>query len=359
MTESPLREQLQSGGAQFASVHGVEAPARFGSVEQEYWALKEAAGLVDLSQRGRLRVSGGDAPRFLHGLVTNEVQELKPGQGNYTFFTDVHGHILADAHIFRLEENSFRVELGRERAEAIRAHIEHYIIADDVEVVDEGASVACLGVEGPCALEVVREAIGFDPPNMVPYEHMELPDLDIRLSRMCVSGEPGYWIWAAPERIPGIWESSVEAGAAIGVRPVGWEAVDICRIEAGLPWFGVDMNEKTLPQETGQMQAINFSKGCYLGQEVVERIRSRGHVNRQLVGLLFQGAQEVSPGAEIVVAGAGAGVVTSAAYSFGLRRTIGLGTLRREHAAVGTGVSVGALDAVVARLPFFYPTARF
>src|SRR5581483_2751346 len=185
---------------------------------------------------------------------------------------------------------------------------------------DQGGSLSCIGIEGPCAREVLREAIRFDPPHMLKLEHLDVPDLKLRIAWATLSGEHGYWVWASPESIGDIWQASVQAGAPLGARPVGEAAVEICRIEAGLPRYGRDMNEKTLPQETGQMHAISFNKGCYIGQEVVERIRSRGHVNRRLVGLLFDGPQQVEPGAEIQVARQAVGSVTSVAYSFGLRR---------------------------------------
>lgn len=358
MLRSPLWARLPATGAQWTESQGWEVPASFGSVEAEYWALKEAAGLLDLSHRGRLLVQGKDAPRFLHGMVTNEVQGLGAGQGNYAFVLDVQGHILADARVFRLDAASYWMDCDPQRTEVIRQALERHIIADKVAVEDQSSALACLALEGPCAREVLREAIGFDPPHMRQLEHLELPDLSLRLAWASLSGEDGYWVWAAADRLESIGKKALEAGAPLGARPVGRDAVEICRIEAGRPRYDADMNEKTLPQETGQMHALSFTKGCYLGQEVVERIRSRGHVNRKLTGLLFEGPQAVRAGTEILVAGQSVGNVTSAAYSFGLRRTIALGMLRREHAEPGTTVMAGDLAAEVASLPFFYPLAR-
>jgi folate-binding protein YgfZ len=149
---------------------------------------------------------------------------------------------------------------------------------------------------------------------------------------------------------------------------VGHLAAEICRIEAGLPRYGAEINDKTLPQETGQLQALSYTKGCYLGQEIVERIRARGHVNRKLVGLLFDGPQEVAPGADLHAGGNFVGSVTSVAYSYGLRRTIALAMVRREasepgtflqvSASAGEGAAEAGLEAEVASLPIFYPMAR-
>lgn len=353
MSRSPLFAQLQAAQAQFADYYGWEIPARFDSTEVEYRALKEAAGIVDLSHRGRLLIRGRDAPRFLHGMVTNEIQRLAVGGGTYAFLLDVHGHILADAHIFRLSEESFLLDCDPQCKEAIRQALERHIIADDVELQDQSGAIACLGIEGPCAREVLREAIEFDPPHMRLLDHLRVEDETRRLAHVSLSGGDGFWIWAPPDQIASLWPKTLEAGSRIGARPVGLDALEICRIEAGIPRYGADMDQKTLPQETGQMHALSFTKGCYLGQEVVERIRSRGHVNRKLVGLLLEGKQDIPPQAAILSGGQQVGTITSATYSFGLRRSIALGYVRREPAESGQAVAVGAAPAEIVPLPFF------
>ncbi|MBI2820031.1 MAG: aminomethyl transferase family protein [Acidobacteria bacterium] len=363
MSNSAVLDWLEFAASELIDLQGCRIPASFTSIEDEYWALKEAAGLMDLSHRGKLLVCGKDAPRFLHGMVTNEVKELQPGQGNHAFFLDVHGHIQADARILRLDADSFQIDCDRSRVDTVRQTLEKYIIADDVEVADQTAALACLAIEGPCSLEVLREAIGFEPPHMLPLEHLEVPDLNLRVARASISGEFGYWMWGSAAQLAEAWTKGAKAGAALGARPVGHFASEICRIEAGLPRFGAEINDKTLPQETGQLHALSYTKGCYLGQEIVERIRTRGHVNRKLVGLLFEGPQDVAPGANLTAAGQSVGSITSAAYSYGLRRTIALAMVRRESSEPGTFLVAGSagatgLEAQVASLPFFYPMAR-
>ena len=380
MSMSTVLDQAAAAAAQWMEQDGCQVPAHFGSgtaaipaalpaaLEDEYWALKESAGLMDLSHRGKLLVRGKDAPRFLHGMVTNEVKAMQPGQGNYAFLLDVHGHIQADTRILRLDADTYFIDCDRARAGTVRQTLEKYIIADDVEGVDQTAALACLAIEGPCSLEVLRGAIGFEPPHLLPLEHLEVPELNLRLARASISGEFGYWLWGAAEQLAETWTRGAKTGAALGARPVGWLAAEVCRIEAGLPRYGADMNDKTLPQETGQLHALSYTKGCYLGQEIVERISTRGHVNRQLVGLLFEGRQDVPPGAELRAGEQSVGTVTSAAYSYGLRRTIALGMVRRESADAGTllsvvgsaaaGLPAAGLEAEVASLPFFYPMAR-
>jgi folate-binding protein YgfZ len=358
MSDSAILDHLGLAPRHWTDQDGGKLPAVFSSEEDEYWALKEAAGLMDLSHRGKLLVCRKDSPRLLHGLVTSEIQALLPGQGNTAFFLDVHGHIQADAQILRLDPESFLVDCDRSRGQVVKQIVEKYIIADDVEVVEQSAALACLAIEGPCALEVLREAVGFDPPHLLPLEHLEVPGLNLRLARASISGEFGYWLWGEAAQLAAVWRKGAEAGAALGARPVGHLAAEICRIEAGLPRYGAEISDKTLPQETGQLHAVSFTKGCYLGQEIVERIRARGHVNRRLAGLLFEGRQEVAPGTELSAAGASVGTITSAAYSYGLRRTIALAMVRREHAEPGTFLTAATREAEVAVLPFFYPVAR-
>ena len=352
MPRSPLFEQFPTAKATLLDYHGWEIPASFGSVEDEYWALQEAAGLADLSHRGRLLVRGADAPRFLHGMVSNELKGLETGQGNYAFVLDPRGHILADVRVLRLDTETFLLDCEPQLIEVIRQQLDHHIIADAVELEDWSARLACLALEGPCAREVLREALGFDPPHMHPLEHIYLEDLTARLLHASASGAEGYWILLPPNRAADLWRKALEAGTGFGLRPVGFEAIEIRRIEGGLPRYGSDMDTKTLPQETGQMQALSFTKGCYIGQETVERIRSRGHVNRQLVGLLFEGKRDIARDMMVLAAGHPVGFITSPTYSYGLRRTIALAYLRREAAQPGSSVKVGNDAAEVAPLPF-------
>ena len=373
MARGALLDKLALSSVQWAEQDGREVASSFGSIEEEYWALKESAGLMDLSHRGKLLVRGEDAPRFLHGMVSNEVKAMPVGQGNYAFFLDVHGHIHADAHILRLDRQSYWIDTESQTVATVRQMLEKYIIADDVVIEDQTMALGCLALEGPCALEALREAIGFEPPHMLPLEHMEVPQLNLRLARASISGESGFWLWGTVEKLAEIWRKAAQTGGLLGARPVGFQAAKICRIENGVPRYGPDITDKTLPQETGQLHAISYSKGCYLGQEIVERIRARGHVNRKLIGVLFDGKQDVVTGTELRSKEQSVGSITSAAYSYGLRRTIGLAMVRREAAEEGMLLTATAFPAIssaspatknealvceVASVPFFYPMAR-
>ena len=371
--QSPLHAQLIKAAAELNVEAGVAFAASFGSVESEYWALKEAAGLIDLSHRGRLLVSGPDAARWLHGMTTNEVKDLPVGQGNHAMFLNAHGRILSDGRVFRFGENEFLVDCDPRRAELVRESMYKHIIADQVELIDVRSTLACLAIEGPTARELLRQAVGFEPPNMLPLESIEIPEdaagtkQPLRLARARVTNETGFWLWSSPERIAAIWGKAVEVGLVLGALPAGMDAVEICRIEAGVPSCGAEIIEKTLLQEvlseSRVARYVSHTKGCYIGQEIVERVRSRGSVHRQLVGLLFDGPQDIQLPSEVrLMSDAGyanAGTVTSVTYSFGLRRTVALAMLQREHAEPGKTVEVGPHSAEVSALPFFFPTARY
>ena len=191
MPRSPLFAKLEAAQAQLASCHGWEIPASFGSVEAEYWALKKAAGLLDLSHRGRILVRGRDAPRFLHGMVTNEVKGLKIGHGNCAFLLDVHGHVLGDLRVLRLEPESYLLDCEPQLPDVVLQALQSHIIADRVKLEDRRIELACLGLEGPCARQALQQATGFDPPAMNFLDHIYLEDISARLVRGSLSGEEG------------------------------------------------------------------------------------------------------------------------------------------------------------------------
>ncbi|MBI2816113.1 MAG: aminomethyl transferase family protein [Acidobacteria bacterium] len=350
MPRSPLFDKFQTMTQHWIDLHGWEVPAYFGSVEEEYWALKKSAGVADLSHRGRLLVRGEDAPRFLHGMVTNEVTGLEIGRGNYTFLLNVRGHILADARILRLDEKSYLLDCEPQSYETIWEQLDRHIIADDVALLDQREELACFAVEGPLGRDMLRQAIGTGLPGPGALAHVYRDDLQARFVEGSTSGDHGYWILAAAEKAGDIVGRLLRLRADI-IRAVGFQAMETCRIEAGIPRYGVDVTDKNLLQETGQMQAVSFTKGCYIGQEVVERVRSRGHANRTLVHLLVEERKEITPETQIVIDGEPVGSTGSSAYCFSLGKTVAFGYVRREYAEPGKQVMVGSLRATVAELP--------
>ena len=355
LMHTPLHEVLKRAGARFTEFWGWETPETFGDFRAEYNALKLAAGVVDLSFRGKLAATGADRQDFLHRMVSNQVNGLAPGQGNYCFLLNAQGHILADMNLLVQAE---RILLDCEPfvTGKLREALEKFVIADDVELHDLSAQLGTIGIEGPLCREVVASVLGLEPPHMKPLEHFspEATD-DFLLARQSITGQgsvAGFWLIAPAARLPELWERLAEAARPLGGGPVGLAALETARIEAGIPRYGADIEEKTLPQETGQFRAISFDKGCYPGQEIVERIRSRGHVNRRLVGLMAAPGEALRAGTSVQAGGRDVGRVTSAAHSPGIGRSIALAYLRREAAEPGAEVSVDGVPAEVAPVPF-------
>jgi len=349
--QTALHPILSNSGAQFREIAGWDVPESFGNVEAEYWALRRAAGIADLSPRAKLAVTGGDRVLFLHRMLSNEVKSLQPGQGNYCFLLNPQGHILADMNLL-VQPARVLLDCEPQEAAEIRRTLERFVVAADVKFEELTGRLGTIGVEGPLSREVICPALGFEPPHMKSLAHISPEgDPDFIVARNAVS-EAGFWVIAPQERLPGLWEKLAEAAGRLGGGPVGWAALETARIEAGKPRFGVDIEQRTIPQETGQFRALSFTKGCYPGQEIVERVRSRGHLNRQLVGFTAPPDQVIRAGMKLVAEDREAGCLTSAAFSPGSRRYIALGYLRHEFAQPGKQVSAEGIPLEVGTLPF-------
>lgn len=251
-----------------------------------YLALRESAAWLDLSVRARLIARGRDRARFLHNLTTNDIKKMKPGESCYAFALTAQGRIVGDLYIL-CRTDDFLIDTEPELREKLRAHFLKYKVADQVELEDVTDSTVAIGVEGPAA---------------------PAPPERIETAPFTETGQPGYRIYAAAGRKDAV----VATLEGAGVKRASAEDARIVRIENARPRYGEDIVETSLPQETQQMQAVSFSKGCYLGQEIVERIRARGHVNRLLRRIDLAAA--VEPGTKTEIDGREA-VVMSSAYS--------------------------------------------
>jgi folate-binding protein YgfZ len=337
-----------------AEYRGATTAARFGDAQQEFAALLSGCGIYDLGFRTRISLSGSDRVRWLNGMVTNNIRDLAPEHGVYTFLLNPQGRILGDMIVDNLGETLI-VETDRSQVEKIVATFDHYIIMDDVEVTNISEQQTALGLAGPKSRGVLNAA-GIAVPELQPLQmiapkcNCDCGCLECTVVRGEDTQQESYEIWLAPQDASKTWHALVAAGAT----PVGSQALEMQRIVAGIPLYGVDIRERELPQETEQMRALNFNKGCYVGQEIVERIRSRGNVHRKFTGFLAEGAVEIAPGAKIVSGEKDAGEITSVAV---LRmpsgaRTLALGYIRREIGLPGREVTIGAGKATVVQLPF-------
>lgn len=299
----------------------------YGDVGAEFQALLSGCGVYDLGWRAKISLTGSDRVRWLNGMVSNNVRDLAVGHGVYAFLLNAQGHIQADLYAFNRAE-SLLVDFERSQRDKILQIFDHYIIADDVEVVDVSDKIAALGLTGPESRDVLQRA-GIAVPELTFLQFTEVQWNHTPLTVLHSGDEAkeSWQVWIAPEHVSSLWDALVKARA----KPAGTSALNLFRISRGIPQFGQDIRERDLPQETGQMRALSFTKGCYLGQEIVERIRSRGAVHRQFTTFSVEGPLPV-PGAKIQADGKDVGEITSSAVLPlpGGGRAIALGYVRRE-----------------------------
>lgn len=309
-------------------------PPHYGSVAEEYRALREGCGVATRSEAGLLEITGKDRQRFLNAYITCEVKDLALGQTAYGFFTSPQGRILSDAVVLALEDR-FWLEVGPGQEEAIASHLQKYILADRVEVRPlEG--VALVTLVGPRADEILGTS----------------PQGGVKARKSARFGAPAWTLWTPAAEAESLVERLIESGA----RPVGTEALEVLRTEAGIPRFGRDFGPDNFPQETGEEGAVSYTKGCYLGQEVVARIHYRGGVQKTLRGLVFERGTGPGPGVQLLYEGRQAGIATTVVQSITLDRAVGLGILHKRAAEPGTRLQMESIEQVgeveVRELPF-------
>lgn len=287
-----------------------------------YQPLREHVAWIDLPGRGKIRVSGEDRVRFLHAMTTNQVEQLAPGHGQYAFFLNSQGRILADVYLFNLGE-SFLLDTEPETADKVFRHLDKYIIADDVTLSGETSEWSTLGIEGPDAAAAL-EALGAP----APASEYGIASWGERfVARAAATGPVGFRIFVPAAERPAIVAQLT--GAAIPEADA--EAARTVRLEHAKPRYGEEITERYLTQETGQLHAVNFNKGCYLGQEIVERVRSRAQIHRRLAAVRIRSAAAPPPGTKLKVDGKDAGEIASAAFSPALGEVVALAYVRVEH----------------------------
>lgn len=295
-----------------------------------YKALREGAAWIDLSSRGRIRVTGEDRARLLHAMTTQHVEHLQPGGGGYAFFLNAQGRILGDVNLFCFEDH-FLLETEPELRRKVFEHLDRYIIADDVTLEDVTDETAEIGIEGPHAAATL-ERLGAPLPD-APYATKAWGDRLI--ARVSTTGSAGFAVILprpGKEAFLRLLGEIPEATA---------EQARVVRIENGRPRYGEEITERYLVQETGQLNAVSFNKGCYLGQEIVERVRALAKIHRVLRRLEIDSDQPPAAGAKLKSGDADAAEIVSAAYSPALRKTVAMAYVRVPFAEPGTDISAG------------------
>ena len=312
----------------------------------EYGAVREGgAGLIDLSSRGRIRVRGSEATMFLNGLMTNDMKTLAENRWMSAAFPTVQGRLIGAVRVVR-GKDSFFIDTDAESHEAVLKTISRFTLAGDFHVSDVTAETTLLSIQGKRAAEVVGKVFETSVSELPRNGAIELPVTIIRATH---TAEDGFDIVVNSDQVAQVREALINAGA----QPVSDDTFEVLRIEAGIARYGHDMDETTIVTETNLDDAVSYTKGCYVGQEIIVRIKHRGHVAKKLTGLRFETDRSIEPGTVIKSTdGAEIGKVTSAAFSPKLGNTIGLGYLRYEYLEAGTNVIADGIAATVTELPF-------
>jgi folate-binding protein YgfZ len=347
-----LDEIHRAAGASFAEAGGRLVPRDYGDLATEHAALSTGVGIVDRSALGRAEVTGRDRAAFLQGMLTNDVKGLAPGQGCGAAFLDAHGKVMSLLAVYALPDRLW-LELPEGMTERTLQLLDKYLISEKAEFEPIDDAFAIAAVQGPRAPALLAELTG-QALDLPPYGHLEaaIAGAPVRVINRAEAAVPGFHCWVPSEHAAAVWQALRAAGAT----PVGRAALDVLRVEAGVPWYGPDVDESVIMPETGLESLVHYQKGCYIGQEVVARVKYRGHVNRRLAGLRVEGDRAPAPGATVLAGDREIGRITSAVRSRSVGAPVALAYLRREHWEPGSPVEIrdgeARLAAHVAALPF-------
>jgi folate-binding protein YgfZ len=352
MPDAPLHAAMRARGAVMADVDGRLVARRFADSAREYDAMRENAAVVEMPWLDRLYVTGSDRVSFLQGMLSNDVANLAPGAGCQALLLSEQGRAVAEVIVLVGGGDALALDGVEASLAAARASLERYIIADDVEIAVPAHRQRTFALLGPDAARVL-ERLGWSPPTAA-YAHtpITIPDAEVHVVRVPGPGAGGFLCRVPLSDAAAWWAGCLDVG---GAAPAGFDAFEALRIESGMPWHGRDVTAETLALEAPYEAAISFRKGCYLGQEVMERVTARGHVNRKLVGVELGGDVIPDAGTRLYAGDREVGWVTSAARSWRLGRAIALAYVRREHLTPGTKLALGGPDgtlATVRGLPF-------
>lgn len=351
--ESPLAAMHKRDGTAISTWFGCQLPDRWIDSRTEQEFARNFVALIDKNFHSYLSFSGPDRVRYLNAILTNNIKDLTAGHGNVSLLLNPQGHILAELETFASPESLFCISFAMIRERLIES-LEKYIIMDDVTLTDETSRYGTLGLEGPLAASVAESLTHIDLSSMPELTRVEtqVASIPCWLTRRSPGGIAGCDFLVAREKLFDLWRALLEPVRQSGGGPMGFAALSAQRLAQGHPWFGYDFGEKQIPHEAGlEATHISYTKGCYTGQEIVERVRSRGQVNRRRVDLLFESAEAPLAGAPLTVDGKEAGFVTRAATPSFLPHAIGMGYLRKDHNALGSRVDSPKGAAVVTKFP--------
>ena len=359
---SPIHGALH---ARFGPYFGVMLPAEFDGLEPEWRRARESVALIDTNYHAVFDLSGLDRARYLNAVTTGDIRGLTPGRGVPGLLLNSQGHILAELDTFAEEERFLLLSHAIAGSRTFET-LDKYIIMDDCALTDVTSQWASCALEGARAAEALAALCGVTLEGLPLFGHQaaEVAGVACRILRRSHFDLPGVEILAPREAMDAVWEAARRAAESVHGGIIGWEAVNSLRIEGGVRWFGVDFDDTVIPHEAGLDQThISYTKGCYTGQEIVERVRSRGKLNRWLTLLEFSGEVPPVRGAKLEAEGKAWGHVTSCAFSPARNAHIGFGYLRREHNSEGSVLAYSTGTARVLESPanppknYFHPAA--
>src|SRR3989449_991363 len=348
--DTPLFATHARAGAKMGVWFGCALPDTFGDAAAEFRQARESVALIDKNYRAYLSFTGPDRVRYLNAVLTNDIKGLSAGQGNVSLLLNPQGHILAEIETYAFADRLFCVSYAMIRERLVEV-LDKFIIMDDVTLTDETERFGTLALEGPEATVMVREVYGVDIGALGELSSTDsaVGIVPCRIVKRSPGGVAGAEFVVEREKLPALWEILLDATRKHGGGPMGYTALSGLRLTQGVPWFGYDFGEKQIPHEAGLEDShISYTKGCYTGQEIVERVRSRGQVNRQRVELAFSGDAVPQAGAGLTVDGKEGCYVTRAARGWGSSRVLAMGYVRKEAIMPGTVLQCGTGTATLA-----------
>ena len=359
--DTPLRALHEALRAQFSRYFDVALPAAYDALETEWPRAREMVALFDTNYHAVFELSGPDRARYLNAVTTGDVRGLSVGRGVPGLLLNAQGHILAELDTLALDDRFLLLSHAMVANRSLET-LDKYIIMDDCTLTDVSGQWSSLALEGPRAGEALATTCSVTLDGMPLFAHQEavIAGAKCLILRRSHFDFPAAEIFVPRDAALPVWQALLDAARAAQGGPIGWDAINALRIEAGMRWFGAEFDDTVLPHEAGLGEThISYTKGCYTGQEIVERVRSRGKLNRWLVLLEFSGQAPPAPGAKLDVEGKSWGHVTSCAYSPARKSYIGFGYLRREHNSVGEVLQCANCTARVLASPAEPPKSYF
>jgi glycine cleavage system T protein len=333
----PLEDLHPACGAAWTVEDGWRLPAHYGDSVAEHQAVRSGAGLIDSSARVLLRVVGSDRAEFLHGLTTNHIKALRPGQGCYSAMLNAKGKVVGELTVLAFADHLL-LDMPSACERAVKEQLEFFRFREEVEFSDISKELATLGLHGPQAPKLIEKASSFPVQDLPDYHFRRgsLAGLPVVVARVNRTGEEGFEVYTSLDDAPALWEHLLELGA----RAFGQEALETLRIEAAIARFGREIVETVTPWEAGMEHAIHLNKGCYVGQEVIARMENLGRIPRKIEALVLQGREVPRPGSPVLRDGQVLGKVTSACFGPTVGRPVALARLAREGLGAGEVLAI-------------------